>query len=100
MPSNEEIKAAVAEASKLLKDPTPEVIQALAKVDAMIDEKDKSDKAFEGSYATLRENYRKAVLEAPLPPRNTIEETGTGEPKKVTFEEALKQAGDELAKGK
>ena len=99
MPSNAEIKQAIAQASKLVPNPTPELIKALGGVDAMLDEKDKDDKAIEAALAQTREDYRKAILEAPLPPTNKVEEKGTAEPKAKSFEEALKEAGDTLAKG-
>lgn len=98
--TNEEIKQAIANASKLVKEPSPELIKALGAVDCMLDEKSKEDEAELKAHAELRENYRKAVLEAPLPPTGKPNEQGLVTPKTISFEEALKQAVIDTAKGK
>jgi hypothetical protein len=100
MPTNEEIKQAIAKASEMVSNPSPEFIKALGAVDGMLDEKTKSDDELTKAHAQLREDYRKAILEAPLKPLGTKEEQGTGAPKATSFEEALTKAANDAAKEK
>lgn len=58
----------------------PEVLKDLAEVQRAVEEerleRDKEKKEMTDKYSSLLSDYKKAVMEAPLPPRGTPEEKG------------------------
>ena len=58
----------------------PEVLKNLAEVQRAVEEerleRDKEKKEMTDKYSSLLSDYKKAVMEAPLPPRGTPEEKG------------------------
>lgn len=87
--TNKEIKDKV---NALFKDTTdPETIKALGEVNSLIDTKDKEDGEFVQKYEKLVGDYRQAVMNAGLPPKNTPDESGRDSPRAKTLEQIAQE---------
>lgn len=95
MPTIDEIKAKIAEATKNYTD--PELTKALGGINQMLDDKKKEDDDAVAKYGKLAKDYREAVMNAPLPPIGSADEKGAADEGSKSLEDCI---AEELSKGK